>query len=219
VGASLRLPAFTPEELDRTSADEDPIRLYRHPIWGGLYRRRVLQALELLGTGRDLLEIGYGSGTSLLESAARFDRVHGIDLHDYAALVARVCARGGARVRLSRASSLALPFRAGSFDAVLAVSVLEHLQPVEQPVVMGEIARVLRPGGRLVAGVPGLNRMMSAAFRVMGYDISPHHFSAPRDVLAAARAEFSIDAVRRLPPAGGDATLLYLWFRAISLLP
>jgi SAM-dependent methyltransferase len=44
-----------------------------------------------------------------------------------------------------------LPFSDGSFDEVLAISVLEHVELVH---CMREIHRVLRPGGRLVATVP-----------------------------------------------------------------
>ena len=45
-----------------------------------------------------------------------------------------------------------LPFEDASFDTVLCTEVLEHLP--EPSVVLGEIARVLKPGGRLLATVP-----------------------------------------------------------------
>jgi SAM-dependent methyltransferase len=46
----------------------------------------------------------------------------------------------------------ALPFEIGSFDTVLLTDVLEHIpDPVN---LMGEIARILRPGGKLILGVP-----------------------------------------------------------------
>ena len=38
-----------------------------------------------------------------------------------------------------------------SLDAVVAVSALEHNQPDELPVVVRELRRVLRPGGKLIA--------------------------------------------------------------------
>ena len=47
-----------------------------------------------------------------------------------------------------------LPFESGSFDAVVAASVLEY---VDQPgTVLGECARVLRPGGVMLCTVPNL---------------------------------------------------------------
>ena len=53
---------------------------------------------------------------------------------------------------LSMASPL--PFRDGSFDAVLCTSVLEHVDNAEDTI--AEIARTLRPGGRLIITVPFL---------------------------------------------------------------
>ena len=47
-----------------------------------------------------------------------------------------------------------LPFREGSFDAVFSAFVFRNLDSVETT--LGEIARVLRPGG--LAGVVGLTR-------------------------------------------------------------
>ena len=45
-----------------------------------------------------------------------------------------------------------LPFEAASFDVVTLLAVLEHLSRPREMV--GEISRVLRPGGRLVMTVP-----------------------------------------------------------------
>lgn len=46
-----------------------------------------------------------------------------------------------------------LPFEADSFDRVVLDNVLEHLTAPKP--LLAEIARVLRPGGRAVVGVPG----------------------------------------------------------------
>jgi SAM-dependent methyltransferase len=50
------------------------------------------------------------------------------------------------------ASALALPFADATFDVVGAFDVIEHCEPEAQAV--GELARVLTPGGRLLASVP-----------------------------------------------------------------
>jgi SAM-dependent methyltransferase len=47
-----------------------------------------------------------------------------------------------------------LPFRDASFDSILCTSVLEHVENAEHAV--AEMARVLRPGGRLLITVPFL---------------------------------------------------------------
>ena len=45
-----------------------------------------------------------------------------------------------------------LPFRDGSFDVIYSMGTVEHFDETEQAI--GEIFRVLRPGGRAVIGVP-----------------------------------------------------------------
>jgi demethylmenaquinone methyltransferase/2-methoxy-6-polyprenyl-1,4-benzoquinol methylase len=95
-----------------------------------------------------------GLGTGVL--AAAFARavpgvttVSGVDLsvemlHAAAASLAAV----GVTAHLQRADARCLPYRDGEFDAVLCAHMLEHLPaPL---VALGEMARVLRPGGLLI---------------------------------------------------------------------
>lgn len=46
----------------------------------------------------------------------------------------------------------ALPFATGSFDAIYSMGTIEHFAETEQAV--AEMARVLKPGGRAIIGVP-----------------------------------------------------------------
>jgi SAM-dependent methyltransferase len=55
----------------------------------------------------------------------------------------------GCRPRFTRCSLEQLPYAARAFDAVACISVLEHVAS-EREAVLGELARVLRPGGRLL---------------------------------------------------------------------
>jgi SAM-dependent methyltransferase len=57
-----------------------------------------------------------------------------------------------AGARAVRGDALALPFPDGSFDKIIAAEVLEHIP--DDMAAMGELARVLRPGGRLAVTVP-----------------------------------------------------------------
>ncbi|MFT3785302.1 MAG: class I SAM-dependent methyltransferase [Tepidisphaeraceae bacterium] len=56
-------------------------------------------------------------------------------------------AEGHNRVQFSTGMMQKLPFEAGSFDAIVCVSVLEHTD--EYDVILSEFDRVLRPGGQL----------------------------------------------------------------------
>jgi SAM-dependent methyltransferase len=46
----------------------------------------------------------------------------------------------------------AIPFRAGTFDAIYSMGTIEHFAETEAAIV--EMARVLKPGGRAIIGVP-----------------------------------------------------------------
>ncbi len=194
----------------------DPLRWYYHGLLGRLYRHRLDVAVALAGSGRRILEAGYGSGTTFLELGCRFGEVHGVDLHQYGPQIAQVFGRHGMNVRLTRGNILELPYADRSFDTVLAVSILEHLRPEDQGPAMQEIRRVLRPQGALVVGAPGVNLLMSAAFRLMGFSIGDYHLSSPHAIRSAAASLFVIDKVITRPFGAPAALTTYQWFRGFK---
>ena len=93
-----------------------------------------------------VLDLGCGSGPLWLEMPGR----DYIGLDSSAAELA--AARDAGAVPLLRASAVAIPLRDGSVDVAACSMSLMVFTPLPQ--VLGEIARVLRPGGLLVATVP-----------------------------------------------------------------
>src|SRR5918994_2165314 len=63
------------------------------------------------------------------------------------------------RVRMG--SLLSLPYDADTFERAMCLDVLEHLPYNEQPVALGELFRVLQPGGELLVSVPNLAHLQS----------------------------------------------------------
>src|SRR6516164_7585111 len=102
--------------------------------------------------GKRLLDVGCGDGALASELARRGAIVTGLD-EDAAAIAAarRRSALPSTLVLVGRAERL--PFENATFDRVVAVGVLCFVQHAEQ--VIAEIARVLRPGGRLAIGELG----------------------------------------------------------------
>jgi len=169
---------------------KDPIRFYKLPVIGRLYQRRIELCLEQLTGGDSILEIGFGSGVSFLNLKEIFLHIHGLDLTADAAPIAEMFDSMGISTDLRNGSVLEMPYADKQFDAVLLISILEHLQPLDQDQAFSEIARVLKPGGQLVYGVPVERPLMVFLFRLLGTDIRTHHFSTEEDVQQAAEKVF-----------------------------
>ena len=84
-------------------------------------------------------------------AAARGARVFGVDLSSAVVGQARA-AFGTTPLRASVADVRRLPFGDDSFDAIYSMGTIEHFAESEAALV--EMIRVLRPGGRIVLGVP-----------------------------------------------------------------
>lgn len=169
---------------------KDPIRFYRLPVIGRLYQRRIELCLEQLQGGDSILEIGFGSGVSFPNLAELYRHIHGLDLTADVAPIAEMFSGMGIQTELRNGSVLEMPYADDQFDAVLLISILEHLQPRDQAQAFSEIARVLKPGGQLVYGVPVERPLMVFLFKLLGTDIRTHHFSTEEDVRQAAEQTF-----------------------------
>jgi SAM-dependent methyltransferase len=98
--------------------------------------------------GHDVLDIACGTGNAAIPAAAEGARVTGLDLTPEMLETARRRADlAGVEVDWRVGDAEALPFREQSFDVILSTFGCQFAPRHEQ--VAGEIARVLRPGGRL----------------------------------------------------------------------
>ncbi|MFV0525206.1 MAG: class I SAM-dependent methyltransferase [Acidimicrobiales bacterium] len=111
--------------------------------------------------GMRVLDLGAGFGRHAFETARRGAHVVAVDLaadeleataDTFAAMRAAGEIGPGVSTTVVRADGGRLPFPDGAFDRVVASEVLEHVP--DDLGVMGELHRVLRPGGRLAATVP-----------------------------------------------------------------
>lgn len=127
--------------------------------WTGTTLGEITESLEdrllwsLTGdvADRRALEIGCGEGRLAIELQKRGAVVTGADASaDMIAAARTNAAATGCPLDLVRAEATHLPFADGSFDLVLAKTVLCFVGEADD--MFAEMARVLRPGGRLVIG-------------------------------------------------------------------
>lgn len=129
--------------------------------------RAVQRALE--GCPASVLEVGIGPGRGVVQLSGAGRGVVGVDVsRRMLALAGAHLAAAQARASLARATVLNLPFRTGHFDAVVSTWLVDVLRDEELPIAVGELTRVLSPGGRLVLGVMELpNRIAREAWMVV----------------------------------------------------
>jgi ubiquinone/menaquinone biosynthesis C-methylase UbiE len=161
--------------------------------------------------GEHVLEIGYGTGHSLVQLAkavGQEGKVFGIDLSEGMRAQARerlAKERLIDRVELSCTDATRLPYPEGSMDAVFLSFTLELFDTPEIPEVLAECKRVLRAGGRI--GVVALTREGPEGFAVEAYEWTHEHFPNLLDCRP-------IFVRRSLEDAGfsiQDATITKMW--------
>jgi ubiquinone/menaquinone biosynthesis C-methylase UbiE len=117
--------------------------------------REAITGLAELQTGNDVLDIGCGTGTLAIAAARHVGTtgaVTGIDASpSMIARANRKAGRGDARATFQVAVAEHLPFPDRRFDVVFSTLMLHHLPGKTRQQCAGEIKRVLKIGGRVVA--------------------------------------------------------------------
>ncbi|MEI6043108.1 MAG: class I SAM-dependent methyltransferase [Chloroflexota bacterium] len=191
---------------------DDPLDYYYLPVTSLVYRARLEMAIKLLG-GRKynaLLEVGYGSGILLPELARHSKRIVGLDLHPNPEAVYKMLAHEKVKAELHQGSLFEMPFNDGEFDALICLSVLEHLTELDKA--LTEFARVTKPGATLVLAFPVRNLVTDAFFRLVGYDPRAIHPSGHRDIERAIlrHPDLMLDQKAIFPwPLPADVALYY----------
>ena len=109
---------------------------------------RTMWVYDNVRAGSVVLDLGCGAGMLALLKRKGLT-LTGVDLSPECALAAR---RNGYDATFSTQLS-SLPFAAASFDYVVSLDVLGHIEADDKDAVLAEVKRVLRPGGVTLHGI------------------------------------------------------------------
>lgn len=135
---------------------------YRHPLIGIPSRLRVKKIFQELGNlkGKKLLDVGCEAGYITIQLAIKGALVTGIDLikepiESLQNTLKSQPKKIQQRIKLQVAAAAKLPFRAKTFDIILATEVIEHITKLND--FIAGAYRVLKPNGRLLITFPNEN--------------------------------------------------------------
>lgn len=146
------------------TAEFEKMRALGGTHWWFLGRKHLLRALLGSSVGPKPLILDAGCGTGLAEDVlSGLGDVIGMDIAPEA-----LWDRGTTSPEsLCGASISSAPFPDRTFDLVVALDVLEHIE--DDATVMRELYRVCKPGGRLLLTVPAYDWLHSAHDEALGH--------------------------------------------------
>lgn len=163
--ASRRLPWGAPTG---PLADANPEARFKHRLRLGteiaagfdMLAGYFARKLEYGWTGRRtlasdrVLDVGSGKTDFPAWLSKHTASVIAVDLQDFSAEHDAIRSRTGSRYGWQREDATAMSFADDSFDAVVCVSVVEHIPSPHDSAAVREMVRVCRPGGRVLITAP-----------------------------------------------------------------
>jgi SAM-dependent methyltransferase len=197
----LRVQKIPRKDLARFAGGtyvDSPVYFSSNPLTRYIQWWKLDFALRYVPSGNQerMLDFGCGNGVMFPTLATRFHSVTGVDLHTTAA--GRLKRDYGLdRIALVCANGMELPFKAASFQTILALSTLEHFEAVEAAV--EEIHRVMKPGGHLIFLSPSENLFYRLGRKILGLQRPEDHYHTAEKIQSEIERRFSVHLTHGFP--------------------
>jgi len=155
----------------------------------------VSEFFKDMGSGLTVLDVGCGDGAMGEYVAGMGNHVVSIDLPEIIAL-----SRGNRVLSLTSGDAEQLAFAPESFDAVIALDVLDHLW--KPPSFLEEAYRVLKPKKPLIISAP-------EGERGMDYDAHKNFFTV-ESIKGMIGSRFTIREIKRVQPLGTPTPMIIM---------
>lgn len=119
-----------------------------YPVYLAKKKYILTKCLELNHKGMKFLDAGCGEGVIVDELNGSGVNIIGLDMNYHSKLV-------------KRGDITKMPFKNNSFDVILCLDVLEHLDYITQKKALLEIKRVLKKGGTAIFSIPNIAHFAS----------------------------------------------------------
>ncbi len=188
------------------------VKYYYKPTMLSSIFARLIQNVPAMPTwnrSRKFLDLGCGSGETMLLLKKLGWEVHGLDIDKNAIKYAK--ARGLTDARYGTYKDIA-NYKDGFFDAVRLYHVIEHLD--DPRLCLKLIKKKLKKGGELIIGTPNVESFASRLFGRYWYNLdAPRHLFlfSPRTLRRMVEKEFNITKIEYCSTGGIAGSLQYIF--------
>jgi ubiquinone/menaquinone biosynthesis C-methylase UbiE len=142
-------------------------------LQGKVLSGRVYPEFFSLHGSERVLNAGFGDGPQAIIYAGKFRQMIGVDIQAERLERARKMLRalGIQNVELVTANVESIPLSDASFDVILAIDIIEHVEHPEQ--FLREMRRLLIPGGQLVITFPAMHDRFMDTMSAIGRVLKP----------------------------------------------
>lgn len=194
------MTAYIPDKkkIHITQNYGDCARFYYIPLIKYFFIKRIKMISHLIKNKEEkVLDIGCGSGILFYELKNKFNILNGLDMREDIVTTAKMLQEDNQKVNLVRGNLFYLPYCDSSFDYVVAMSILEHITYLDQPI--KEISRVLKNSGYFICGFPVKNILMHQIFKISGFDDTKDHPSSHRYIYETLKKYFKVEETIKYP--------------------